>query len=45
MFLIPVTTILTALYVWRRDLWANMIAHFLTDAVGLTFFFLTQHPH
>ena len=45
MFLIPVTTILTALYVWRRDLWANMLAHFLTDAVGLTFFFLSQHPH
>ena len=26
--------ILTALYLWRRDLTANMIAHFLTDAVG-----------
>ena len=40
MFLIPVTTILTGLYVWRRDLWANIVAHFLTDAVSLTFFFL-----
>jgi membrane protease YdiL (CAAX protease family) len=45
MFLIPVTTILTALYVWRRDLWANILAHFLVDAVGLAFFFVSQHPH
>ncbi len=26
--------VLTALYLWRRDLPANMIAHLLTDAVG-----------
>ena len=26
--------VLTALYLWRRDLAANMIAHFATDAVG-----------
>ncbi len=26
--------VLTALYLWRRDLAANMIAHLLTDAVG-----------
>ena len=26
--------VLTALYLWRRDLTANMIAHLLTDAVG-----------
>ncbi len=26
--------ILTGLYLWRRDLGANMIAHLLTDAVG-----------
>lgn len=26
--------ILTALYLWRRDLGANIIAHLLTDAVG-----------
>jgi uncharacterized protein len=25
---------LTALYLWRRDLASNMIAHFFTDAVG-----------
>jgi membrane protease YdiL (CAAX protease family) len=26
--------VLTALYLWRRDLAANMIAHLLTDAIG-----------
>ncbi|HKU67963.1 MAG TPA: CPBP family intramembrane glutamic endopeptidase [Candidatus Baltobacteraceae bacterium] len=26
--------ILTLLYVWRRDLISNMLAHFITDAVG-----------
>ena len=26
--------VLTALYLWRRDLVANMIAHFMTDAAG-----------
>lgn len=26
--------VLTALYLWRRDLTANIIAHLLTDAVG-----------
>lgn len=26
--------VLTLLYVWRRNLWANMIAHWLTDAAG-----------
>jgi uncharacterized protein len=30
--------VLTALYLWRRDLASNMIAHFVTDAV---LFFLT----
>jgi uncharacterized protein len=27
--------ILTLLYIWRRNLWVNMIAHFVPDAVGL----------
>ena len=27
--------VLTLLYLWRRDLVCNMIAHFLTDAVGV----------
>jgi hypothetical protein len=26
--------VLTVMYLWRRDLASNMIAHFLTDAVG-----------
>jgi len=30
--------VLTALYLWRRDLGANMIAHFLTDAVAFFVF-------
>jgi uncharacterized protein len=25
---------LTLLYLWRRNLWANMLAHFMVDAVG-----------
>jgi membrane protease YdiL (CAAX protease family) len=27
--------ILTLLYMWRRNLWVNMIVHFIPDAVGL----------
>jgi membrane protease YdiL (CAAX protease family) len=27
--------VLTIMYLWRRDLLSNMIAHFITDAVGL----------
>jgi uncharacterized protein len=26
--------ILTLLYIWRRNLWVNMIAHFVPDAIG-----------
>ena len=26
--------ILTALYVWRRDLWCNILAHFIADGAG-----------
>jgi len=26
---------LTLLYTWRRNLWVNMIAHFIPDAIGL----------
>lgn len=26
--------LLTLLYLWRRNLWANMLAHFMVDAVG-----------
>lgn len=27
--------VLTSLYMWRRNLWVNMIAHFVPDAIGL----------
>jgi membrane protease YdiL (CAAX protease family) len=27
--------ILTLLYIWHRNLWVNMIAHFVPDAIGL----------
>src|ERR1700728_2877473 len=36
--LIPIaaaTLVLTLLYLWRGDLWANILAHVLVDAVGL----------
>jgi uncharacterized protein len=29
--------ILTLLYIWRRNLWVNMIAHFVPDAIGFLF--------
>jgi uncharacterized protein len=29
--------VLTVLYVWRRNLWANIIAHWITDGVGFIF--------
>lgn len=29
---------LTALYLWRRDLWSNILAHWLIDAAGLLIF-------
>lgn len=31
--------LLTALYLWRRNLWANMLAHWIADAIG----FLVPH--
>lgn len=31
--------VLTILYLWRRNLWANMLAHWITDAAG----FLLPH--
>jgi membrane protease YdiL (CAAX protease family) len=29
--------ILTLLYIWRRNLWVNIIAHFIPDAIGVLF--------
>jgi membrane protease YdiL (CAAX protease family) len=34
-FVIPSGVILTALFLWKRDITACMLAHFLVDAVGL----------
>ena len=31
--------VLTALYLWRRNLWANMLAHWIADGAG----FLLSH--
>jgi membrane protease YdiL (CAAX protease family) len=30
--------VLTMLYLWRRDLWSNILAHWLIDAAGLLIF-------
>ena len=35
--------VITALYVWRRNLWANILCHWLTDAAG--FLLLPMAPH
>ena len=31
--------VLTALYLWRRNLWVNMLAHWIADGAG----FLLSH--
>jgi membrane protease YdiL (CAAX protease family) len=35
--------VLTALYVWRRNLWSNILCHWLTDASGFLFFAMSHH--
>lgn len=35
----PAALILTALYLWRRNLWANILAHWIADGIG----FLLPH--
>lgn len=39
----PAGAVLTVLYLWRRDLIANMIAHFLVDASGLAVAYALAH--
>jgi membrane protease YdiL (CAAX protease family) len=39
----PTGVILTLLYLWRHDLWANIFAHFLTDATSLFFAYAIAH--
>lgn len=46
--LIPIglfALILAALYLWRHDLWANIIAHIAVDSVGLVSLALNAHGH
>jgi membrane protease YdiL (CAAX protease family) len=38
-----VSLVLTALYLWRQDLWANIIAHTLIDGTGLVILALQTH--
>ena len=38
-----VAVVLAALYLWRRDLWANILAHIIVDAVGLVTLALQTH--
>jgi len=45
--LIPIgalTIVLTILYLWRGDLWANILAHILVDMLGLLAVTLQSHP-
>lgn len=35
LFVAPAGVVLTALYIWRRDILCNMLAHFITDGIGL----------
>lgn len=34
LFVAPAGVVLAALYLWRRDVWCNMLAHFVTDGMG-----------
>ena len=38
-----VAIVLTGLYLWRRDLWANIIAHIVVDGTGLVALALETH--
>lgn len=37
--------VLTALYLWRRNLWANILCHWVTDGVGFVLFPLFAGHH
>jgi membrane protease YdiL (CAAX protease family) len=37
--------VLTVLYVWRRNLWANIICHWLTDGAGFLLSSMGPHHH
>jgi membrane protease YdiL (CAAX protease family) len=38
-----VSIVLVGLYLWRRDLWANILAHIIVDGVGLVTLALQTH--
>jgi len=38
-----VSVVLVGLYLWRRDLWANILAHIMVDGVGLVTLALQAH--
>jgi membrane protease YdiL (CAAX protease family) len=38
-----VSIVLVGLYLWRRDLWANILAHIMVDGVGLVTLALQTH--
>ncbi len=40
---LPAGLVLTLLYLWRRDLWANMLAHFVNDALSLAAAYALAH--
>lgn len=44
--LVPIATVsvvLAGLYLWRHDLWANILAHIAVDAVGLVYVAFNAH--
>ena len=43
LFLLPITVVLTVLYLFRRDLWTNIFAHLLIDGVGIATAYFAQH--
>jgi membrane protease YdiL (CAAX protease family) len=40
---IPAGTVLTVQYLWRRDLLSNIVAHFITDAIGFASAYAIAH--
>jgi membrane protease YdiL (CAAX protease family) len=38
-----ITVVITILYMWRRNLWANIVAHIIVDALGLITLAMQTH--
>lgn len=43
LFVSLAAALLTLAFVWRRNLWANIVAHIVADSVPLLFLPLTGH--